>query len=118
MPFIDDGYEIIDDFVEFKYLQAIKSEITSSKLKISGGGIRNAEKKLSSIESLITLPELSQKAERYLGDTAHLVRVILFDKTAVNNWSVPWHQDKTIRVSKRQDIVGWGPWCKLIFKYL
>lgn len=37
-------------------------------------------------------------------------RVLLFDKTPESNWSVPWHQDRTIAVSERHDLDGYGPW--------
>jgi hypothetical protein len=45
-----------------------------------------------------------------LGDAAHPVRAIIFDKTAEMNWSVPWHQDRTIAVRARRDVPGFGPW--------
>ena len=38
------------------------------------------------------------------------VRVILFDKTATTNWSLAWHQDRTICVKQRFEIDGYGPW--------
>jgi len=38
------------------------------------------------------------------------VRAILFDKTSAHNWSVPWHQDRTIAVAHRCEVPGFGPW--------
>ena len=38
------------------------------------------------------------------------VRAILFDKTAATNWSLGWHQDRTIVVKERRDVPGFGPW--------
>jgi hypothetical protein len=38
------------------------------------------------------------------------VRAILFDKTAAANWSLGWHQDRTIVVRERHDVPGFGPW--------
>jgi len=38
------------------------------------------------------------------------VRAILFDKTPVTNWSLPWHQDRTIVVVERKDVEGFAPW--------
>jgi hypothetical protein len=38
------------------------------------------------------------------------VRAILFDKTGDANWTVPWHQDRSIAVRERIDIEGFGPW--------
>jgi hypothetical protein len=45
-----------------------------------------------------------------LGSGARPVRAILFDKTADNNWAVPWHQDRTIAVRERREVPGFGPW--------
>jgi hypothetical protein len=38
------------------------------------------------------------------------VRAILFDKHGAANWTVPWHQDRSIAVRKRIDVAGFGPW--------
>jgi ectoine hydroxylase-related dioxygenase (phytanoyl-CoA dioxygenase family) len=38
------------------------------------------------------------------------VRAVLFDKTANANWSLAWHQDRTICVKQRIDVDGFGPW--------
>lgn len=45
-----------------------------------------------------------------LGTTSWPVRAILFDKTAEMNWSLPWHQDRTICVRRRFEVDGFGPW--------
>ena len=39
-----------------------------------------------------------------------LVRSILFDKTAEENWPVLWHQDLSIAVKERRGVEGYGPW--------
>jgi len=41
---------------------------------------------------------------------ARPVRLVLFDKTADANWSVAWHQDRTIPVRERREVEGFGPW--------
>ncbi len=38
------------------------------------------------------------------------VRAILFDKTGDANWTVPWHQDRSIAVLERREAPGFGPW--------
>jgi len=45
-----------------------------------------------------------------LGNKCHPVRAILFDKSATTNWSLPWHQDRTIAVKQRREVCGFGPW--------
>ena len=45
-----------------------------------------------------------------IGPAARPVRAILFDKTATANWSLGWHQDRTIVVAERREVEGYGPW--------
>lgn len=49
-------------------------------------------------------------AAKLLGAGAHPVRAILFNKTPKTNWSLAWHQDRTICVRARRDVSGFGPW--------
>lgn len=75
--------------------------------------------RIFALRNLLDLPEISALAESQpvrelaqavVGDTAFPVRGILFDKIPEANWKVPWHQDVTIAVRKREDIEGFGPW--------
>lgn len=49
-------------------------------------------------------------AARLIGPAARAVRAILFDKTPLTNWSLGWHQDRTICVARREEAEGYGPW--------
>jgi hypothetical protein len=49
-------------------------------------------------------------ASAALGSGCRAVRAILFDKTATMNWSLAWHQDRTISVVERLHVDGFGPW--------
>ena len=49
-------------------------------------------------------------AAAVLGEAARPVRAILFDKTSSTNWGLPWHQDRTIVVTRRVEVEGFGPW--------
>ena len=110
MSLSENGFVLIDDFVEPKYLNAIKKELCNLNFGIQATGIRNAEKKLNSVSHLVRSDLLLGKATDYLAAKVNLVRSIIFNKSFVNNWFVPWHQDKTIAVSQRKDLTGWGPW--------
>ncbi|PAX07388.1 phytanoyl-CoA dioxygenase [Sphingomonas lenta] len=46
------------------------------------------------------------------GPETRPVRAILFDKTPGANWSLGWHQDRTIAVRERHDVPGYGPWSR------
>ncbi len=74
------------------------------------GGIRNAEKKYPSIQTLVNSVELVSLAGNYISGTPKKVRVIYFDKTPEKNWLVSWHQDRTVALSNRFEMVGWRPW--------
>lgn len=45
-----------------------------------------------------------------IGPACRPVRAILFDKSAKANWSLGWHQDRTIAVRHKIDVPGFGPW--------
>jgi ectoine hydroxylase-related dioxygenase (phytanoyl-CoA dioxygenase family) len=49
-------------------------------------------------------------AAAHLGTDCRAVRAILFDKTPATNWSLAWHQDRTICVRQRLEVEGFGPW--------
>jgi len=51
-----------------------------------------------------------QVAAAVLGEAARPVRAILFDKTARTNWGLSWHQDRTVVVTHRVEVDGFGPW--------
>lgn len=41
---------------------------------------------------------------------ARPVRAVMFDKTPDANWTVAWHQDRTLPVATRVEVEGFGPW--------
>jgi hypothetical protein len=49
-------------------------------------------------------------AARLLGPLSRPVRAILFDKSAQANWSLAWHQDRTICVRRRVEVDGFTAW--------
>jgi hypothetical protein len=49
-------------------------------------------------------------AASIIGPSASAVRAILFDKTEKTNWSLTWHQDRTICVKRKSEVDGFGPW--------
>ena len=70
--------------------------------------------RISGIESLRSFlrPQgsIGSIATGVLGPASRAVRAILFDKTAETNWSLAWHQDRTICVRQRIEVDGFGPW--------
>ena len=110
MTLAENGYELIDSFLNTEQLDAFNTELGKVELPQSTGGIRNAQSKYQSIGSFSTSSYALRRAAEYLTGTPKFVRAILFNKSISNNWLVPWHQDKTVAVSKRFIADGWGPW--------
>ncbi len=68
---------------------------------------------------VLAIPAISAFAEStralklltpYLVGKPFPIRAIYFDKSAVANWSVAWHQDLMIAVRRKIDLPGFGPW--------
>ena len=110
MPLNEFGFELLLDFISPDVAQSVIGEVDSFLLNSKGGGIRNADKKFLSINELASSGYLLSEASRYLSGKPSLVRAIIFDKSPKNNWLVSWHQDKTVAVSSKFEIEGWGPW--------
>jgi hypothetical protein len=84
-------------------------EAIASGLEPDRAGIR-----LHGIDGLPALlaPEgaIGSVAAGAIGAAARPIRAILFDKTATANWSLGWHQDRTIVAAERREVEGYGPW--------
>jgi hypothetical protein len=53
---------------------------------------------------------VAQLVAKALGPRVRPVRAIAFNKSPGSNWSLGWHQDRTINVARRADVEGFGPW--------
>ena len=84
-------------------------EAITSRLEPDQAGIR-----LHGIDGLPALlapgGAIGSVAAGAIGAATRPVRAILFDKTATANWSLGWHQDRTIVVTGRCEVEGYGPW--------
>jgi ectoine hydroxylase-related dioxygenase (phytanoyl-CoA dioxygenase family) len=49
-------------------------------------------------------------AATVLGTPSRPVRAVLFNKTPRANWSLAWHQDRTVCVKDKRPAPGFGPW--------
>ncbi|OAO02890.1 phytanoyl-CoA dioxygenase [Sphingomonadales bacterium EhC05] len=61
-------------------------------------------------ERLTKSSQIWNIAQKFLGRGALPVRAIYFDKSENNNWSLDWHQDRTIAVTERRDVDGFQNW--------
>jgi ectoine hydroxylase-related dioxygenase (phytanoyl-CoA dioxygenase family) len=62
------------------------------------------------IRELANDPRVREVVDAILSSDAFAVRAIMFDKTPDANWTVPWHQDRSIALRERKDVAGFGPW--------
>jgi len=92
---------------ETERLLAVLGKLTVAPLR---GGIRRIDQLVPEVAALARSSRLLAFATPHLSGMPHLVRAIYFDKSADNNWLVVWHQDRTVAVSERFDMEGWGPW--------
>lgn len=70
--------------------------------------------RLSSLPALSRLlgPDggIGSHVRPFCTDVPQPVRAVLFDKTEANNWSLAWHQERTICVRERRAVAEFGPW--------
>lgn len=104
------GFEIRKNLIPTEMLQRVLNELENYDWTSNKHGVRHADKKLMSVKAIVSHPEILKVASDILQGEAQLVRTIVFDKTPEANWLVNWHQDKTIAVSNKILLEGWGPW--------
>ncbi|WP_426059100.1 phytanoyl-CoA dioxygenase family protein [Hymenobacter sp. B1770] len=72
--------------------------------------IRNVVGEVPELWPLLDTTVLRTLLRQLFPDGCHLVKSIYFDKPALSNWLVAWHQDLMINVDRRADVQGFGPW--------
>ena len=72
--------------------------------------IRQFLKEVPQIKTTIFNERLTQIINSLFGDSYFVVKSIYFDKPEQSNWFVAWHQDLTISVDKKVDLVGFSSW--------
>jgi len=83
--------------------------------------LTNAFSQNQSSQRLTNAPDLSKFVSQHSGLSAALenllpnakpVRIVAFNKSEGNSWSLPWHQDRTIQVNQKHEISGFTNWTK------
>ena len=110
MSVADSGFEIQENLLSPVRVDALLAALSTLKLAPLRGGIRRIEQQLPQIAELAHSSTMLSTAAKYLRGKPELVRAIYFDKSPENNWLVTWHQDRTVAVSSRFEVTGWGPW--------
>lgn len=54
--------------------------------------------------------KLKTVIQELFGEDYFAIKSIYFDKPESSNWYVSYHQDLTISVDKKLNLIGYGPW--------
>ena len=110
LSFENDGVELRKALLSPALMESVKLDIDLESPELRRHGVRNLEKRFSSIAKLANDTGILSVARDLLAGSPSLVRALFFDKTPKKNWSVAWHQDRTVTLNRRIDARGWGPW--------
>lgn len=115
MSLATQGYEFLRAFVSPAQIAKLLLEIQASIS--ASANLRNADQQIPAIEELARSVPVTQLVQHHLGMQAQLLRVILFNKSADNNWLVSWHQDRSLALDKLGTQASYPPsWGKVHYK--
>lgn len=104
------GFAIISAVLNSEEVSQLADHLDRAPLTRSRAGARHLMSD-AAIARLVNHPALLQIAGEVLGHQAFPFRATYFDKSAMANWLVSWHQDRALPLRCRlQDVPGWGPW--------
>jgi ectoine hydroxylase-related dioxygenase (phytanoyl-CoA dioxygenase family) len=106
----ENGFTTINPYLNMDSVDLLIQAITDLHLSSGRAGIRNLLELSPRIQKLAQSQEIRDLVEPILGDSARVVKGILFDKQPGSNWKVPWHQDRTIAVKNRVEVPDYYPW--------
>jgi len=105
----EQGFSIIPNVFHHREIERVLGQIERRNPPRSRAGVRHALRH-PEIAELARDRRLIQLASEILGHAAFPYGATLFDKSAVANWLVVWHQDTALPLRKRSEVPGWGPW--------
>jgi ectoine hydroxylase-related dioxygenase (phytanoyl-CoA dioxygenase family) len=116
---MQDGYKIIEKVYSETEVNEIIRQIEASSrasenFRQSGEmfAIRQVFREMPSLKPLVFKKALQEIIRTSFGPDYFLVKAIYFDKPALSNWFVSYHQDLSIAVDKKVMIEGFNHWTK------
>ena len=110
------GFVVLDRYLDAHTVQHLIDSVESleadgqaSRVRRGTAFARRNLLTLDFVQTLIVQPIVKELLDT-LAPNSLAVRAILFDKTGRANWTVPWHQDRSIAVRERVNAPGFGPW--------
>lgn len=114
LRFGNDGVQILPPFLDQAWIDAA-SRLADPLLASDGDreqasqrakpGVRRVLERQPEFVRLLGDRSVIDRLSEFTGRPLHVVRALLFDKSPDANWLVPWHQDATIAVARRNDAV-------------
>jgi hypothetical protein len=104
--FNDHGYRLVPAVFNAGEVSRMRDEADRMSSDAGTACVRNLYRRSPLFREIAD----GERLAALIGAGLRLVRGILFDKTAAENWSVSWHQDLTIAVERRVEVSGYGPW--------
>jgi hypothetical protein len=105
----DAGYSITEQVFDRREMARIRETLARAELVRTKAGARHVLR-VPAIREIAAHPALLNLAAVFVGTPAIPFRATLFDKSAVSNWLVTWHQDTALPLRQRVDNSLWGPW--------
>jgi hypothetical protein len=109
-----DGFVTIDSYLDPESIQSLLTgfQVVNGAATRTRRGVAFAQRNLLAapfVRAFVEGGSVRNLLESIAPDVIP-VRAILFDKTGDANWTVPWHQDRSIAVRERREVAGFGPW--------
>ena len=109
MPISDRGFSITGSVFGRGEMHRVCQALATADLPRTKAGVRNTLC-VPAVRELAENPDLVALAATFIGEQPIPFRATLFDKSALSNWLVAWHQDTALPVRQRIDEGTWGPW--------
>jgi ectoine hydroxylase-related dioxygenase (phytanoyl-CoA dioxygenase family) len=103
------GFSITESVFERLEMSRVCHALATAGLPRTKAGVRNTMC-VPRVREFAWHPDLVALAATFIGEQPIPFRATLFDKSAVSNWLVAWHQDTALPVRQRVDDATWGPW--------
>ncbi|MEQ1575624.1 MAG: phytanoyl-CoA dioxygenase family protein [Vicinamibacterales bacterium] len=105
----DTGFSITESVFERREMHRVCQALAIADLPRTRAGVRNTLC-VPAVRELVGHRNLVALATAFLGEQPIPFRATLFDKSALSNWLVAWHQDTALPVRQRIDEATWGAW--------
>ena len=108
-----DGFAVVENVLGSDSVEGLREAVGRCGARAPAGnlhGIRDLFRAVPATATLARSAAMRDLVEAVLGPKCFAVRAIYFDKPAGANWKVPWHQDLTIAVRERRDVVCFRCW--------